>query len=128
MKERLVLKDFLSLQKGDIISLYTMSDKITISVLNRTIDVPFYGNQLGRWGKENPMPKSIRNASVQDSLPNVHFIWVKEKVAPFTALEFKMPNCPKDLTKHLRSLYSGAEWQNMCIQKIIDDLESQGVI
>jgi hypothetical protein len=128
MKERLVLKDFLTLQKGDVISLYTGSNNILIEVINRTIDVPFYGNEKGRWGKENPMPKSIRNASVQDSLPNVHFIWVKEKVAPFTALEFKMPHCPKDLTKHLTTLYSGAEWQKICIQKIIDDLESQGVI
>jgi hypothetical protein len=126
--KRLVLKDFLSLKEGDIISLSTgSSNTIYVTVMNREIDVAFYGNDKGRWGKDNPSPKSGNNPVI-DYKPNIHFKWVKESVAPFTAMEFKMPQCPKDLTKHLMSLYSGVEWEQMCMQKIIDDLEKQGVI
>lgn len=126
--ERLVLKDFLALKEGDVISFSTNgSNKIYVNVKNREIDVVFYGNDKGRWGIGNPAPKSGNNI-VEDYKPGVHFKWVKESVAPFHAMEFMMPQCPKDLTKHLMSLYSGVEWQHICMQKVIGDLESQGVI
>jgi len=126
--KRLVLKDFLALKEGDIISFSTgSSNTIYITVENREIDVVFYGNDKGRWGKDNPAPKSGNNP-VTGYKPNIHFKWVKEKVAPFTAIEFKMPHCPKDLTKHLMSLYSQHDWEQVCIQKIIEDFEKQGVL
>lgn len=123
-----VKKDFLSLKEGDIISFSTGSgNNIYVTVQNREIDVPFYGNEKGKWDKTNPCPKSGSD-SARDYKPNVHFMWVKEKVIPFPALELKMPHCPKDLTKHLMSLYSQHEWEQVCIQKIIEDFEKQGVL
>ena len=124
--KKLVLKDFLSLKEGDIISFSRSSNVIYVTVGNREIDVQFYGNDKGRWGKDNPCPKSGDNAAM-DYKPNVHFKWVKEKVNPFTAMELKMPQCPKDLTKHLVSLFSQSEWEQVCIKKIIEDFEKQGV-
>ena len=45
----IVLKDYLSLKKGDIISFHTKgSDIICISVESREVDAPFYGNEKGR--------------------------------------------------------------------------------
>lgn len=126
--KRLVLKDFLALKEGDIISLTSNGyNTFYVSVDNREIDVPFYGNDKGRWGKDNPSPRSGNNP-VTDYKPNVHFMWVKEKIVPFTAMEFKMPPCPRDLTKHITYMYSGDEWMQICRDKIISDLESQGVI
>lgn len=126
--KRVVLKDFLSLKKGDIISFSNNGCNIIyITVENRGIDVPFYGNDKGRWGRDNPAPKSGNNP-VTDYKPNVHFKWVKETLPPFVLIELKMPQRPKDLTKHLMFLYSEVEWQQMCMQKVINDLENQGVI
>jgi hypothetical protein len=126
MENFLVLKDFLSLKQGDVINLHISSNIIYVIVGNREIDVTFYGNDKGKWGKDNPAPKS--NNSVTDYIPNIHFKWVKEKLLPFTAMEFSMPKCPKDLTKHNMYVYSGSEWERICMQKVIDDLKNYGVI
>lgn len=123
-----VKKDFLSLKEGDVISFSTGSiNVIYVMVYNREIDVPFYGNEKGKWGKDNPFPKSLPD-HIRDYKPNIHFMWVKKKVNPFTALELKMPDCPNDLTKHLTSLYSQHEWGQVCVRKVIEDFQKQGVL
>jgi hypothetical protein len=123
--KRLVLRDFLSLMEGDIID-FRIGDvnTILVSVGNRKRDVPFYGNDKGKWSKDNPPPSK----SYGNNIPNVHFQWAKESIAEFTAMEFRMPECPKDLTKHLTLLYTQYEWREVCMQKVIEDLENQGVI
>ena len=127
--KRLVLCDFLSLKEGDIISLSTNGDKsIFVTVWNRKIDVPFYGNDKGKWSKENPCPKTQHNLHITEYKPNIHFKWVKENVPPFTVMEFKIPPVPKDLTKHVTGLYNYEEWINVNIDKIIKDLEYSKVI
>ena len=124
----IVLKDYLSLKKDDVIS-FTIegSGVICIDVKNREIDVVFYGNEKGRWGKDNPAPKMFGIDS-KDYIPNIHFKWVKEFVGTFTAIELKMPNIPKDLTKHLANLYNQNDWEQICIQKTIEEFKKQGII
>lgn len=127
--KRIVLKDFLSLKEGDVISFSTGgSNTIYITVENREIDVPFYGNDKGRWGGDNPFPRTNSEISKIEYVPNVHFKWIKEKVNSFTAMELKMPSCPKDLTSHLKMLYNSYEWGKVCVQKVIEDFEKQGVL
>jgi len=124
----IVLKDYLSLKKGDIISFHTKgSGIICISVENREVDVPFYGNEKGLWSKDNPAPRTTERNSL-NYIPNVHFKWVKEFVGTFTAIELKMPSVPKDLTKHLCNLYNQNDWEQICIQKTISEFKVQGVI
>jgi hypothetical protein len=124
----IVLKDYLSLKKGDIISFHTKgSGIICISVENRETDVPFFGNEKGRWGKDNPSPRTTERGSL-DYTPDVHFKWVKEFVGTFTAIELKMPSVPKDLTKAYCNLYSQNDWEQICIQKTINEFKEQGVI
>ena len=124
----IVLKDYLSLKKGDIISFSIKgSGVICIDVENREIDVPFYGNDKGKWGVGNPAPPRILKGSL-DYIPNIHFKWVKEFVGSFTAIELKMPSVPKDLTKYLQCLYSQNDWEQLCIQKTINEFKQQGII
>jgi hypothetical protein len=126
--KKVVKKDFLTLLKGDVITFsINMDNVISLSVENREIDVPFYGNKNGSWGKNNPIPKGMGVLDVKKYKPNTHFIWVKEPVEPFTVMEFKIPSRPKNLKMHMRSLYSGDKWNKIYTRKIINDLKSQGV-
>jgi hypothetical protein len=124
----IVLKDYLSLKKDDVISFSTKgSSLICIDVENREIDVAFYGNDKGRFCKDNPAPRMF-GIDIKDYIPNKHFKWIKEKVGVFTAIELKMPSIPIDLTKHLVELYNQNDWEQICIQKIIDEFKQQGII
>ena len=124
----IVLKDYLSLKKGDVISFSIKgSGVICITVENREIDVPFYGNDKGRFCKDNPAPKMF-GIHIKDYIPNIHFKWVKESVGNFTAIELKIPSIPKDLTKHLANLYNQNDWEQLCIQKTINEFKQQNII
>lgn len=126
-QERLVLKDFMALKEGDIISFTSDGYRnIYIKVRNRQRDIPFYGNKDGKWSKENPPPNKGRLTI--DYKPNIDFIWIKEEVESFTAMEFKMPECPSDPTKSLSYICSPIEWNKRCLEQVIKDLESIKII
>ena len=60
MQEKIIIKkDFLNLLKGDIVTISTDGDgRIYFNVENRTRKVRFYGNENGKWGKDNPYSKA----------------------------------------------------------------------
>ena len=72
-------KDFLVIKQGDILNIHTKCGTITISVERLTKRV-FYGNEKGKWGKDNIHKKGIDNLFMfSESIENFYDV-----------LEFKM--------------------------------------
>ncbi len=89
---------------GDIISFYRGYSEISVKVENRMRDVE-------RYNRESRLMQ-----------------WEKEELNPFTAMELKIPETPKDTTKHLMLKYSSQEWMEIQLQTYIKDLQDAGVI
>jgi hypothetical protein len=89
MTQYIVLKDFLTLLKGDIISIHTFGiDSFSFYVENRYKDV-----------KEYTLFKDRKVDSPK-------FIWKQVLQEPFTAMEFKVPLCPVNKDLEFCNLYS----------------------
>lgn len=92
-------RTFLNLLQGDTISFTVSSyNEIFVKVENRMRDV----HKAGKW--------------------------TKEEINPFTAMELRIPETPKDTTKEFTLLYSPNEWMNIQVQEYIKQLQDAGVI
>lgn len=107
-----VLKDFLSLQKGDIIEIsFFGTDSFSFNVVNgRFLDVKEY--------------IKFPNPPINDK----RYTWVKQEQQPFEALYFKVPQVPKDLSQEYTDLYTQFQWVQLCKDKYIKELIDLGVI
>ena len=119
MQEEIIIKkDFLNLLKGDIVTISTDSDgRIYFSIENRTRKVRFYGNENGKWNKENPY---------KEGMPK--FILIDEPIGYKTVIEFgyipyKEPH-PTQEFRFADDSKSTEDW----IDKIINDLKLVGVV
>ena len=110
-KQYKVLKDFLTLQKGDIIEIsFFGNDNLSFNVVSgRFLDVKEY--------IKFPNPP----------INGKKYIWLKKEQQPFEALTFKVPNVPKDLSQEFKDLYSQCEWVQLCKDKYIKELIVLGV-
>ena len=119
MYEKIIIKkNFLNLIKGDIISISTDSDRrIYFSVENRTQKVRLYGNEKGKWGKDNPYKKGLSE-----------FMIIDEPVGYKTVIEFGyIPPMEPHQTDKMRFADDSLD-TNDWINKILDDLKTVGVI
>lgn len=106
-----VLKDFLTLQKGDIIeTTFFGNNNLSFYVVSgRFLDIKEYIK----------FPNPPTNGK--------KYIWIKKEQQPFEALTFKVPNVPKNLNEEFRDLYSQYEWVKLCKDKYIKELVDLGV-
>ena len=98
LNKYVVKRTFLNLLQGDTISFTVGYNEIFVKVENRMRDVR-------RGGK-----------------------WTKEEINPFTAMELRIPETPKDTTKEFTLLYSPNEWMNIQVQECIKQLQDADVI
>lgn len=111
MKKYIVLKDFATLYKGDIINVYTFGhNEFSFYVENRLVEY-----------KECVLFKD----RVKDS---PKYIWKQKLQQPFNVMTFIAPSCPVNKDVEFSNLYSQNDWVRLCINKTINDFESIGVI
>ncbi len=121
MKNFIVKKDFLNLIAGDEISISTDSDRrIYFTVENRTNKERFYGDENGRWGVNNPLPKNRINNP---------FVLVDEFVGRKNLICFGyIPPRPKHPTKETCYADNTDNWNELWVERIINDLKNIGVL
>jgi hypothetical protein len=115
----IVKKDFCNLLEGDEIDItIDMDGRIYFNVSNRKQMIRYYGNDKGKWGKDNPAPRS-----------GPSFKLIEENIPEFTVMVFnKIPPRPHHPTKELYYADNTENWETKWMIKIINDLENIGVL
>jgi len=114
MKTFLVVKDFLSLVKDDIIS-FSLDDSNVVISSNRLIEYELSGNKNGRWSSENPYIKGTNLISIQTKQATIHFTLIIGKLSNIYS---------KDINPTIRSSkmiqLRNEDYKNKCINDLID--------
>ena len=121
MQEKIIIKkDFLNLLKGDIVTISTDGDgRIYFDVENRTRKVRFYGNENGKWGKDNPYSKA-------NGKPE--FMLIDEPIGCKTIIEFGYIPFPEPHPTENCKFAVGSKTTEDWISKILNDLKLVGVV
>ena len=123
MQEEIIIKkDFLNLFKGDIVTISTDGDRrIYFNVENRTRKVRFYGNENGKWGKDNPYSKAKEKGQPE-------FMLIDEPIGYKTVIEFGYIPLPEPHPTENLQFSVGSKTTEDWIDKILNDLKLVGVV
>jgi len=114
MKTFLVIKDFLSLVKNDIIS-FSFDDSNVVISSQRLVEYEFDGNENGHWSFVNPYIKGTNLISIQTKQTTIHFTLIIGKLSNIYS---------KDINPTMRSCkmiqLRNEDYKNKCINDLID--------
>lgn len=117
-KDIIIKKDFLNLLKGDIVTISTDGDgRIYFNVENRTNKVRFYGNENGKWDRENPYKKG-----------NPEFMLIDEPIGYKTVIEFGYIPFPEPHPTENMKFADNSKTTEDWICKVLNDLKLIGVV
>ena len=123
-KRYTVKRDFLGFKKDDIVRITIDMDNRIYFESKRILEELFYGNEKGRWGKDNPYPIGSK---VPTYIFKPYITYVSVMVIQTPQSPFDKSNYPNDATIHSIAKRMYGNMVDMTVDNSIKELTELGV-